>query len=1432
MKFRKPERRRGHTNSNSLGLSLFLILINAVPCFSQDAAEDGFFPRGLVAKYTAGKSSITRIDDNIQLKWKNQSPDQRLTADSFSATWHGMLLIQDDADFRFHAFLQGDIEMTVNGASVLQASHTKPEWVSSKSVPLVFGETPISVAFKKTADEAVVKLFWSSDRFSLEPLPAHLLFHEREDQQLKLIRQGAEQFDAYRCNRCHRHPNESIAPLAPDLSTTRSGLSENWIVDHLSQRSPMKASERMPRFRISKSDATLIARYLHAQSESPKLIKPKPSKDADKNRDDGNRLVHSVGCLACHSHGELGNHSIRTAGDLSRIGEKRSHEWLLTWLESPKLLNADHRMPVFQLSSQERQQIGLFLSKPSGGISTAENSSDNSKQMAPLTKTESLAARDLLGKFQCTACHTIPGTKSRTSFPGALVGQDVRWDRSCIGEESRFLRKNQPHYSGVDAAAMRAFVESRTGTLLPVSDFEAGRNGLARNNCTACHKRGNAAGITQTAGEVSSRIDSLKGQSSGMIPPTLSAVGDKLFDDYLTQAVAGKIEERRLPWLLVRMPKFSHAKNSHRQLVEYLSASDRIPENAPDRPQMIDLVKDFGAEDMLAGRELTGAHAFNCVACHRFGEYAPKGVALGTRGSDLIGIGKRLRADYFLRWTTSPLRISPGMEMPSYNKPRPGFFHNDVTTQIAAIWYALNDPNFRAPASTSAVEQFVSIGPDEPLRVIRDVFTNPESSTDSGKKTNSRSANVPRAFGIGFNNRHSVLLDLATASIRAWTIGDFAQQRTQGKSWFWDLGGAAIITGFNQDSNIAIRRVSDGKIFEPVRENHAAIGKLQYRTSKNEVVLQYQLKFAVQEKVISLGIIDSFKSLGASGPQSRADWQRTVVTTSRRKDFDVIYRHPKTRSAIGHPQIVPHTLSGASPVPWQKLPHGGRFVPLVQDDENPNNLNAIAIDFRSGLSVVRPQPGILSRPDRPVVTSPITTAPGFVGQRLPVSTSIMPTALAWDERGNLAFTSLKGHVFQGVDTDDDGLEDRLRVIESGLASPFGLWFTDVGLNVAHKPEILQLNDLDGDGSAETRTVLASGWGYTDDYHDWTTAAPLRSPGTSESKFFVALGSNYSQKGREKSDSRWRGMVLSKDSSAELSPMASGLRYPMGIAVGPNGGLFVSDQQGVQNCFNEINYIAPDGFYGVPGLYDESRSEFPVAIRIPHPWTRSVNGIFFVPVGVKAQNLKPFAGHGIGCEYNNRFLIRFTTQTVRGVQQGAVYPFTKSTWKNEAETFLGPICGGVSPDGDIYIGSIHDSGWIGGQNTGEIVKLQSSGQLPNGIREIRATHDGFEIEFLKPVNRQKAIEQSSYSLSAYTRVWKGGYNTEDSGRHRPEIIDIALSEDRKTVHLSIASLRKGYLYDISCGEIGTQNQPQLWPAIGHYTLNEIPADKNAKKGQPQ
>ncbi|MCA9155890.1 MAG: hypothetical protein KDA38_13930, partial [Planctomycetales bacterium] len=360
----------------------------------------------------------------------------------------------------------------------------------------------------------------------------------------------------------------------------------------------------------------------------------------------------------------------------------------------------------------------------------------------------------------------------------------------------------------------------------------------------------------------------------------------------------------------------------------------------------------------------------------------------------------------------------------------------------------------------------------------------------------------------------------------------------------------------------------------------------------------------------------------------------------------------------------------------------------------------------------------------------------------------------------------------------------------------------------------------------------SGWGHTTDYHDW--AVGLSSDGAGG--YFAAFPCQ--QDKRSEAAARLRGTVvrmsprtpsLDNPHRFGVEPVSAGHRFPMGLARNRAGDLFVTDNQGNYNPFNELNHVRPGARYGFINALERS-PDFrppltPPAVNIPHPWTRSVNGICFLetPETIRQRERRdlfgPFEGHLIGCEYDTRRLIRISLQQVGDQIQGAAYPFSYDQ-PQDGEPLLGPLCCAVAPDGDLYIGNIRDSGWGGANNIGTLTRLRPRpDELPPGISEVRARPDGFEVRFTRPVDAARAADAANYTLSSYTRVSTPAYGGPDVDRRKETITAIEVADDGRSARLRLKELRSGFVYELHVKPL--VDSAEFFPDEAHYSLNFIP-----------
>ncbi|MCA9041545.1 MAG: c-type cytochrome, partial [Planctomycetaceae bacterium] len=1223
---------------------LLLLSIYAGNNLSAQEDDDAISLPGVLGRYQHnGREYFERIDPDIAFDWGTRTPDQRLPAEEFEIDWTSLILIRQKAPLQFHAYIAGDVEVRVDDIVVLKGSSAEPGWISGEAQELPLGEQEFHVHYQKTSSQGVIKLYWSSDAFALEPIPDNALLREEPSRQPYLVERGREVAEAFRCFHCHASVHQGSAKpefTAPSLKNVKEHLAWNWLLTKLQDPTHQNTASKMPNYGFDKNDAEAVAAYLWSKSkplellETPELAQEKPASQKETPKEEkpidhlaeGNRIVHTVGCLACHQVAELGNSGNFSGPELTTLGEKRTADWIYTWLEQPEKLHPQHRMPEVLLSKTEKAQVARYLA-----TTQSNNPSDNTDPIPEFTDELLKRGATLIQQASCNSCHDmgIAGVRFTSLNLAPILPNKLDESSSCVTTQSPTESDEPtPHYGErADIDALKAYLSAgeparHQGPLgkwdqYGISHYTAGERLLRKKNCLACHERGNGEGFKDLAGKIAASVPGQEGLSESFVPPSLNAIGDKLRDEVLSEAIAGKQERVRVDWLAIRMPRFKHTEEETAALLAYLKGHDRIPVEAPATTAIPDIPENQTEELFLTGQALVGARGFSCIACHQIGEFKPQKVEPGARGTDLKEIGQRMRKEFFFRWVQAPIRIIRGMEMPSFNRPKEGVLKEHLPSQLAAVWMALNDPRLTVPTDPSVVEQYWAVTPGENPHIVRDVFLAKDDKTDKP---------VSRSFAAGFDNGHSLLFDLSQPQLRLWTVGDFARQRTVGKSWFWDMAGNPLAT-FSAAPDFALER--NGEILFPKHVDDSATRLVSYQSDDSHVEFEYLMHFEIDGEITDLRIQERLEK---QNDDPRTGLKRSFNATQLPAGSRLLVSIPKIATEFGHPQVelvssVPQETVSLDQFKLEKR-EGYTWVRLN------STAREIAGSWLYQCELKAPALAANLKKNEPIQATPITTVPGFSGQRLPLSRDIMPTAMTVTENGDLAFVSLKGDVYLARDTNEDGVQDQLILVEEGLASPFGIYAEGNQLLVSHKPEVLRLVDTNGDGRADIREVVATGWGYTEDYHDWTCGIVKDSQGY----YYIGVGSDYAQKNRDDQARKWRGTVMRFDESGKVEPVGTAFRYPTGLAIDAQDRIFVSDQQGVQNTFNEINYLQPGKSYGVLAWQDRDKKfeETRASVQIPHPWTRSVNGLFILPEDYPVPEL---AGQGIGCEYNGRFLIR-------------------------------------------------------------------------------------------------------------------------------------------------------------------------------------------------
>ena len=1406
--------------------------------FGEDAAaaiedEDNPFATGLVAKF-CGKDNAehVRLVDGLSFVWNDAPPDRSLPDGPFSASFNGRLWVQAPGAYKLRVYTAGNVRLSISDQVILEGHEAEPGWIVGEPLELPFGFHPLQVEYRRTTEPAArLALYWEGPQFHFEPVASRWLLHEREETPSPDFGRGQQLVRGLRCAACHDLPGEAERLPAPALSSLSGNLSRDWLIDWLSEPAEEDSSHRrMPHFGFNRAQAAAMADAILAASEplppatsvaeSAGDNEP-PKKKDEKKKDEpdspppsaelGATLFRSLGCLACHRAGDLGTDGLFGGGDLSQVASKRPADFFFNWLAEPARLNRDHRMPVFPLSADQRTSLSLYLQTLVDPIAAT-------KVSGPSTE---LDGAEFVRQAGCTSCHALPKSLAverpspRSTISSVALAREAD---TCLAEPSADGRRPGFRLSEDYRRAIRTFL----GEVVADKHAPAALDGqqlIVEHNCLACHARGWAPGLSGHLPAVAEADVALAEVLPALAPPALHGIGDKLQDKALTAALDAPDPPRR-PWLRVRMPKFGLSRDETSAIVEHLVAVDRIPARLDSPLLAHDAALSPTALD-AAGPRLVTADGFGCTSCHAIGKWEPQKVALNAQGSALSNIGHRVRREWFDRWVRNPARIVPQMEMPSVQQPVRGVLAGQLDDQLAAVWRVLNREDFTPPSPNALRVVRRANLPDleEPAAVLTDVI----EVGGSG---------FIKPLVIGLPNRHNVLYDLATGRLAAWWIGDTARQQTRGKTWYWEAGMPQLLpVDDSDDAPSELTLVRGSRSIAPLRAGQFITEFDSIEHDGTALTFAHRLHFSLGDQSSPIRVSQTFQSLAAAGADPTG-FLRTLRIEGVPSDASCrlvvlpgeasLASDGRSVTMNGPRGTVVLSLSGDALENGRLLrTDRGTALELSASGRQPL---VCSLEYRS--EATPDQFALLPQIDRTLERVELAVVPGFRAERLPVTDEAMPTNLCWRPDGTLVVSSLEGRVWLGRDTDGDGLEDQLRPFSDDLAAPYGVAAAGEAIDVINKYGLLRLTDADGDGRAERMECIASGWGHTRDYHDWAVGLPRDAAGN----YYAAIPCQ--QDNRSEAAARLRGRAVKlvprepgpdNPRRYAIEEFCAGLRFPQGLALSPAGELFATDNQGNYNPFNELNHLVPGARYGFinqleskPGFSPRFQSP---AVEIPHPWTRSVNGLCFLatPGETNAardtERFGAFAGHAIGCEYDTRRLVRMSLEQVAGEYQGAVYPFSREPIGDEA-TFEGPLVCQVSPHGDLYVGNIRDSGWGAGSNTGSLVQLRRQSDAP-GIAEVRVAEGGFVIEFTTPIDAGVAANPASYSVVSYRRISTPAYGGEDVDRRAEKIRSVHVAPNARSATLSFGELRESFVYEFHLRNLS--NGDAFFPAEAYYTL---------------
>ena len=422
----------------------------------------------------------------------------------------------------------------------------------------------------------------------------------------------------------------------------------------------------------------------------------------------GEKVVNSVGCLACHSVGGSGSDF---GPALDTVGSKVTPSFLRQWISDPKSYDPGTAMPSLRLTESELDNAVAYLMslKAPSVVPLPEGKYQHAMS-------DPAEGEKLVRSYGCYGCHTIPGfeneskvgadlgefgAKTAEEFDfGDTVGLEHSWHGWTIGKitnprryQTRRIVSRMPVFPIEDeeARALAVLLKSFQPTQYPFNyihqpsdrteQIDAGRRLAKKYNCTGCHEIEGRGGEYVDIIAAHEGLDQL--QAKQFAPPTLQAQGAKVYPDWLFEFLRNPTPIRY--GLQVRMPTFGFSDSEATALVKYFSSLSDEP-----FPYKTIALQPATRADVRVGKQIFDA--LECISCHpEQGEVIPQGSDKTGR-PDLALAKSRLKADWIIEWLKEPQSFQPGTAMPQAwpkiggeYQPVEGFADDDAEKQIRLV---------------------------------------------------------------------------------------------------------------------------------------------------------------------------------------------------------------------------------------------------------------------------------------------------------------------------------------------------------------------------------------------------------------------------------------------------------------------------------------------------------------------------------------------------------------------------------------------------------------------------------------------------------------------------------------------------------------------------------------------------------------------------
>jgi glucose/arabinose dehydrogenase len=446
------------------------------------------------------------------------------------------------------------------------------------------------------------------------------------------------------------------------------------------------------------------------------------------------------------------------------------------------------------------------------------------------------------------------------------------------------------------------------------------------------------------------------------------------------------------------------------------------------------------------------------------------------------------------------------------------------------------------------------------------------------------------------------------------------------------------------------------------------------------------------------------------------------------------------------------------------------FAALVRSESQVESLAAYTHGGPKRFDPTITTKGTLGTQEGPYVVDEIT-----LPTENPWKSWMRPGDIAFFSDDRAAMTTWSGDVWivSGVNQNLSTL--KWKRYATGFAQPLGLEIVDDVVYVLGRDQITRLHDLNKDGEADYYENFNNDFLLTEHYHEFTFDLDRDRAGN----FYFAKSGRHGLP----AGTKHHATILKLDKEGKnLQVVCTGIRVPNGVAVGPNGEITTSDQEGHWVPTTRINLCTEGSFHGFMwgGSVPKGRTEpdKPI-VWIPHNIDNSGAG----QAWVDNANWGPFEGFLVHASFGRSEIFLTMMEKVDGQVQGGVVRFP-------LEFATGLMRPEFRPqDGQLYLCGLF--GWGTRQrNMGGFYRVRYTGKPVYLPEELHVTKNGIYIGFTQPLDTASAENPANYSCSRWNYKWGPHYGSDEykrngeKGHETVKITSAKLQEDKRTVFLSV------------------------------------------------